>query len=598
MNLSLLLAAVISYPSAPDLWKAGPLTDDILKIPSADVIASDRQLESQARLFRQLRSPFQRSRMAVEFGEAGNPAAFRILLRLLENEKDSFVQDNLLEALLRLQRNGHGVSVDGKVLIRFFRSASPSARSAAALLYLRSGKQPDPAPVLEAFRKESAVLVLNRLLDALRPISSRIAKAQLAGLYEQTPADNIGLRAMAAELLARREEDPDQSELLRKAVRDPNPVIRMQTARGLAANSSGDQLLAAAASDRHSAVRLAAAGMEKPGPARISILKSLLSDSSPSVRAAAAQSIGTAGTTEAAELLTGALTDAEIAVRRAAADALVRMKPAKPIHQRVAEAGDANPAARRQALSFLVRMLDKDHEGTILRWTEESDDPLFLREAAAALGVLDCRRSGAVLIRLSRSKDALIRAAAAESMGKLKLPSTFPVLAGLCRDPRINVAEAAFMAMYRISDRRFVPEFERMTGRFTDDGANCRAIACRALAAFPLKAKVIANLNKLITKACIRIPMTGPMPDSDYARVSALLLLREHARKGDRAALAAYRKNLAFLDQLGAESELKSRDLDEFIRQIKALDSGKSVRPKTVDPQPPVFSTAPFKERK
>lgn len=598
MNLSLLLAAVLCFPSAPDLWKAGPLTAEVMKLPSAPALASEQQLQAQIRLYRQLRSPIQRSRMVIEFSETNNPAAFTLLLRLLTAEKDSFVQDNILESLLRLQRNGYGARMDETVLLRYFKAASPAARSAAALLYLGNRQQPDPNPVLEAFRQETSIPVLNRLLEALRPLAGKISSSQLTGLYEKTPAGNIGLRGLALELLAG-QDTADGSALLQKALQDPSPLIRMHVARGLAANpKSGSKLLNDASLDQHPAVRLAAARIEKPDPARTAILEKLLSDPSPAVRAAAAKSLGTAGTEAAAELLIKPLADAEIAVRRAASDALIRLKPVQSIHEQVVRTGDTAPHARRQALAFLVGSGDRKQEETILRWIKESEDPLFLQEAAAALGILNCRRSGKTLIGLSGSKDENIRTAAAVSMGQLKLPETFPALVKLCRDRAVKVAEAAFMSMYQISDRSFVPEFERMTGRFTDDGANCRAIACRALTAFPLKAKVIANLNKLITTACIRVPMTGPMPDADHVRVSALMLLQEHARKGNSAAKTAYRKNLDFLNQQKPESELRSEDLSEFIRQIQAAEAGQPVKPKVIESTKPQFSTEPVKEQK
>ncbi len=598
MNLSLLLAAALCFPSAPDLWKGGPLTDEVLKLPTAPVFAPDRQLQAQVRLYRQLRSPFQRSRMAIEFTETNNPAAFRLLLDLLGSEKDSFVQDNILESLLRLQRKGCGTRMDDNILIRHFKAASPAARSAAALLYLGNRSRPDPGPVLEAFRKETSVSVLNRLLEALRPLAGKISPGRLAGLYENAPAGNIALRSLAAELLAR-QENADGSGLLQRALRDPNPVIRMHAARGLAANpKAGSKLLVDASADRHPAVRLAAAGIEKPDAARTAILAKLLSDRSSSVRAAAAKSLGTAGTKAAAELLVKKLADSEIAVRCAASDALIQLKPDQDIHKKAVETGNSSPVSRRQALAFLVRTRDQGQEETILRWIKESDDPLFLEEAAAALGILNCRRSGKTLIGLGSSKEEKIRTAAAVSMGQLKLPETFPTLAKLCRDRAIKVAEAAFMSMYQISDRSFVPEFERMTGRFSEDGANCRAIACRALAAFPLNAKVIANLNKLVTTACIRVPMTGPMPDADHVRISALLLLQEHARKGGAAAKAAYQKCLTALSREKSGSELFSEDLEEFLRQIKAAEAGQPVKPKTIDSVKPLFRTEPAGAKK
>ena len=612
MNLSLLLAAALCFPAAPDLWKAGPLTDEVMKLPSAPVFAPDQQLQAQVLLYRQLRSPFQRSRMVIEFSETNNPAAFRLLLNLLGSERDSFVQDNILESLLRLQRKGYGVRMDDNILIRHFKAASPAARSAAALLYLGNRQQPDPVRVLASLGKEHSAMVLNRMIESLRPfaIMNRMVdspaagnwEAQIVKLYDEAQPENILLRAFAAELAAQL-SGADTSAVVEKALKDPSPVIRMQTARGLAANHEAVKTFATAAQDTHPAVRLAAARIivSKNGlqsPKRVKVLISLLSDRSPAVRAAAAESLGFVGAAAAAELRIKSLADSEIAVRRAASDALIQLKPDQDIHKKAVETGNASPRSRRQVLAFLVRTRDQGQEETILRWIKDSDDPLFLAEAAAALGSLNCRRSGKALIGLGNSKEEKIRTAAAVSMGQLKLPETFPALAKLCRDRAIKVAEAAFMSMYQISDRSFVPEFERMTGRFTDDGANCRAIACRALTAFPLSARVIANLNKLITTACIRVPMTGPMPDADHVRVSALLLLQEHARKGSSAAKAAYQKSLTVLSQEKPGSELVSEDLEEFLRQVKAAEAGQPVKPKTIDSVKPLFRTEPAGAKK
>ena len=118
------------------------------------------------------------------------------------------------------------------------------------------------------------------------------------------------------------------------------------------------------------------------------------------------------------------------------------------------------------------------------------------------------------------------------------------------------------------------------------------------MAAFPLNAKVIANLNKLITTACIRVPMTGPMPDADHVRISALLLLQAHARKGSAAAKAAYQKSLTVLGREKPGSELVSEDLEEFLRQIKAAEAGQPIKPKTIDSVKPLFRTEPAGTKK
>lgn len=598
MNISLLLAAALFFPSAPALWKDGPLTDRTLKIPAAETFAPDTQLESQAALFRQLQSPFLRSGMALEFAGTRNPKAFRILLSLLRSEKDSFVQDNILQAMLSLKESGHAVPGGDEIFTRYFHAASPAARSAAAILYLTNGENADPALVVEAFKNENSIPVLNRLIKVLRPLAHKISKSQTGNLFDHAGKERDAFRAMMAELIAG-QNDPDDSSLLQKAILDPDPVIRAQIARGLAGNrTAAVKLLAVAAEDNHPAVRLQAAGIVKPDTARQKYLIKMLSDPSPEVRAAAADSLGTSGNAAVAASLVKYLGDPEIAVRRAVSAALVRLKPAEAVRRLAMDTAERNPRARRQALDFLVRSNDRTREKTILHWIAESDDPQFLREAAAALGFLDCRNAADALIRLAGSKDDLIRQAAAESMGMLKLPVTYSALAGLSRDRTIAVAEAAFMSMYQIGDRVFMPEFERMTGRFSEDGANCRAIACRALVPFPLKANVIGNLTKIITQSCIRIPMGDNSPDSDHARISALLLLREKGRQGDQAAQEAYQKNLAFLDQLKPGSELRNPELEEYLRQLRESDAGKTFQPKAVDSVPAIFTAAPAGDKK
>ena len=396
-----------------------------------------------------------------------------------------------------------------------------------------------------------------------------------------------------------RQENPDDSEILRKAIRTAHPVIRMRIARGLSVNpSSAAKLLAEAAKDPHPGVRLAAASIRRPDTARAAILKSLLNDSVPAVRAAAAESLGNASVSDAAEALAEKLDDPEIMVRRKAAAALIRLKPPEEIAQKAVGIAEVNPSARRQVMDFLVQTNNRNYFDGILDWIGQSQDLPFLREAAAALGKLKCTSGGETLVRLAGSKDIEVRRAAAQSMGMLKIPQTYPALVKLCRDRNIRVAEAAFMSMYQIGHVSFVPEFERMTGRLTEDGANCRAIACRALADHPLKAVVIGQLNKLITRNCIVVPMAAPMPDANHVRISALMLLLEHAKKGNSAAREAYRKDLQILDGLKPDSELRNPDLDEFLRQLKAYEAGQKVRPKAVEPSEPVFSAGPVREQK
>jgi|GEM_PF-2530807 len=607
MNLFLLATALVCFPPVMDLWNAGPLTEAVLRTPNPPPCASTAQLNAQVRIFRQLDSTPLRSRMALEFSNARNPEAFKILMKLLKTEKNPFVRDNILTALLNMKHQGFAVRGNDGLFADFLQSGSPLARAAAMELYLTCGTNPDPARILTSLGKEHSAMVLNRLIELLRPfaiknrmvdspVAGQSCEAQIARLYDETPQGNILLRAFAAELAAQL-PGADGSAVVEKALKDPSVVIRMQAARGLAANSDAVKAFAAAAQDEHPAVRLAAARIivtknGLPNPERVKVLISLLNDPVPAVRTAAAKSLGTASA-EAADHLSDRWNDPEIAVRRAVAKALIELKPSAAIHARAVETAEQNPICRRQVLEFLVQTGDRDHFPNILRWIGQSKDPLFLREAAAALGKLNCRTGDAALNRLADSKDPAIRQAAAVSMGQLKLPATFPTLIKLCRDREIKVAEAAFFAMFQIRDPSFLPEFERMTGRFTDDGANCRAIACRALIHYELKPRTIANLTKLILKPCIRIPMSPPQMDVDHVRISALLLLREWAGKGNPGAVRACSSIMNELDRAKDDSELRTPEFDEYRRQMEAAFQGKKVRPKEIEPPPLSFTTAP-----
>ena len=599
MNYFLLLAAALLFPSVTEIWKNGPLTDSTFQIPEAKTFAPADQLQAQVRRFRQLPSRAQRSRMALEFGKAGNPEAFRMVLRLINEEKNSFVRDNLFQALYQLQTGGHApAGLDLELFPKYFTDPSPAVRGTAMYLYLTAVKNNDPSKVIESIRNEKSIFVLNRIAPPLLAKAADISKSLAGNLYQEAAADNIALRALAAELIAR-QENPDDSKLLREILPNAHPLIRMHIARGLSANpTKAADLLSTIAADPNPAVRLAAASILKPDPERENILEKLLGDPAASVRAAAAEALGRSKSESAAEILTEKLTDPEIMVRRKVAESLSKLKPPESIHRIAVEMAENHPDARRQVLDFLIATNDRNYSSVIRNWIKQSTDPFFLREAADALGKLNCTDAGDTLIRLAQSKDPLVRRAAARSMGLLKIPQTYPALIRLGRDRMIQVAEAAFLSMYKIDDPSFVPEFERMIGKLTEDGINCRAIACRALAAHPLKPGVIAGLNKLITQRCIKIPMAGPMVDLIHPRISALMLLLEHAKKGNSAARKAYQADLEFLLKQKVGSDFRNEDFDEYLRQIRAFEAGKPVRPKTVDTVRPSFTAEPLKKEK
>ena len=187
MNILLLLAAAIFFPSVTEIWKRGPLTDETAQVPASETFAPASQLKDQLRLYRQLPSPAQRSGMALEFAKTCNPAAFPMLIRLLREEKNSFVRDNLFQALYRLKTGGYAaVGKECGVFPEYFNAPSPIARGTAMYLYLTAAENPDPSKVMEAVRNESSLFVLARIAEPLLARSAEISKSLGICIFKRT----------------------------------------------------------------------------------------------------------------------------------------------------------------------------------------------------------------------------------------------------------------------------------------------------------------------------------------------------------------------------------------------------------------------------
>ncbi|WP_373498690.1 HEAT repeat domain-containing protein, partial [Desulfococcus sp.] len=101
-----------------------------------------------------------------------------------------------------------------------------------------------------------------------------------------------------------------------------------------------------------------------------------------------------------------------------------------------------------------------------LRSLLEADDPA-LRTAGLAWTVRNRREIAGLadLEFLARSPDLRERLWLARALGVSRRPDTFPVLAGLLEDPRINVAYQACHAMGERGDRRGVGPLLSLIGR-------------------------------------------------------------------------------------------------------------------------------------
>ncbi len=155
------------------------------------------------------------------------------------------------------------------------------------------------------------------------------------------------------------------------------------------------------------------------GPAGTGGLTRLLGDDDPSVRRAAAASLGRAGDKRAVEPLLEALSDEDCSVKIEAARSL-------------AAGGD-----RRPVPALIAALRD---ESSVVR-----------TEAAAALGALGDRRAVPALVRALRDRYWTVRRAAVRSLKRTGGPAVLPEITRVAReDPDYHVRKAAAEAIKRL----------------------------------------------------------------------------------------------------------------------------------------------------
>lgn len=574
------VCAGLFYPSVIGSWLNGPLTPAALSVPEAEKTVDEEQLKQQKKRFRRQTSPKIRARMAWELRNAGTPAAFRLLTRLLKNEQDRLVQEKLFRSLLYLQQHGAAVPGGDSWLPEWFSARTPEIRSAAMVLYLTCAQNPDPVPVIQALYQEHSPQVLTPVGRILQPRAMEISRSLLCNLYVCAEPGNIALRAFAIGLLAR-QSNPDTSILLRDAVQDSDPVIRIALAQGLAAHSAGPmELLKKTAADPLPAVRTVSAQLRNPDSGRENLLGYLLSDPEPQVRAAAAESLGTAGTLSAAAALTEQIADSMVRengrsgtaqVRNAVAKALESSTLSPEICTELTASADRVPEIRPLVIRLLLHFGRPSAAPTALRWLQGSED-VSLQKAAVSV-ILKTKYAPALpeLVRLTDSADPEVRQIIAETLGLFRTETAVNALKKLSYDKNSAVADAAALAMYRSGNPVFLPEFRHALADRSPDGAVRRAIACRAVSALDAADKrILEDLETLAATPCIPQPEKGiAAPDTDFVRLSALLALLEAARNGNREAAKIYDRSMQLLKQLPAG--LTSPAFREYLRQVDAF---------------------------
>ncbi len=229
--------------------------------------------------------------------------------------------------------------------------------------------------------------------------------------------------------------------LLQKALGDPETEVRIaaaQSAIRLHANEVTEVVLPWL---RERDVRLRVAACEvarsMPNAKAVAELGRALGDTeSPLVRAAAAEALGAAQTTEAAAPLLGRLDDPSPNVRVQVARALAKLHDPRAVVPLVGKAQDSAPEVRQAV--------------------------------ARALGDLGDARAGQTLIQLLRDPVLDVKLEVLTAIGRMRADSAVPTLAPLASDRTSSIRSAAITALGRIGTKDAVRVLVALLGQAED----------------------------------------------------------------------------------------------------------------------------------
>ncbi|MBR1368603.1 hypothetical protein RJ53_03425 [Methanocalculus chunghsingensis] len=161
------------------------------------------------------------------------------------------------------------------------------------------------------------------------------------------------------------------------------------------------------------------------GPPALPVLIGALSDTSPPVRAAAAEMIGEIGEPSAARYLLPLLADGEGAVRAMAARSLGKLRSTDAISPLITCLPDLKADVKREAVIALGRIGRPAVENLVATLNGPSDE--IRRGAAEALGEIGDQRAIPHLVNLLGSDNAGVRAAAIEALKRFDVAVIRPL---------------------------------------------------------------------------------------------------------------------------------------------------------------------------
>ncbi len=597
MNLKKLF---VFFPLLIPVWEKVPFDSVNTTTPDAPYFADDASIKMQSDYLLKTQDARLRSKIAITLAYSENPAAIEILENCLQNEKNDYVQADILNALYNLKAHGNCKKLS--MLKSLLNSPDKSVRALSASLCLRAAN--DLSSAYGLLDSESNEYVINFLWDEIASNPELIKHSKDSELDKFISSENIYQRIGALKVLAVKSDEPDKDPRLLKAVSDKNAFIRSSLASALAKREKGgEDLIKKLSEDKDVSVRAFIAS-STPAPERSAVFIKLSGDPDDEVRKLACVSLGSYKDSESINALLARIGDKILQVRNAAESSIIRIAPGKDVLKRVGDELLGIPESRAAAITILGRLKDTRYSPAITKLLEGLDEAEadLIRRCITALGELDFKESWKTVSDRAVHKVADVREAVASTLGMLKMKESYETILKLSDDKSVNVSSQAFESMGWIADSYFTPKLTAAIKKtIAEYPANNRSYACWSLARINSPNQEIMNqMDDICMKKVLVIPMSPNTFDMDYVRISALFALIEFGRKDPVAKDKADNIIKAFLSPPRNGDDFSSMigdALRDYARQAKAYANGEKPGPVAVKTRMPLFMIEEVKEK-
>ena len=296
---------------------------------------------------------------------------------------------------------------------------------------------------------------------------------------------------------ARNAQDPQSLPALINALTNSSPKVRAHAAETLGElrNRSAVNPLIAALSDSEPRVRTQAAyalSVIRDHRAADPLVRAL-QDSSPEVRAAAAEALGQLGDRGVVDLLIAALKDSNGRVRSSAAFALGQIKDDRAVDPLISVLHDSDDGVRALASLALGEIRDPRAAEPLLGMLQDSN-PMAKANAATGLGLIGYEGALDPLIALLKDPDYIARWSAAGALGDIKDPrAVTPLIAALSRRDAF-MDKTVGESLAKIGE----PAIEPLLAALNDADANTRLGAANAFAQMHVPSAAADRISKAL----------------------------------------------------------------------------------------------------